>query len=107
MIRTKRISTKARQESFIASMLSDVPESQRGQVILAAAKGLGGSLHMAKFVICPVCGQNTLPAEYRHGIRRCRNCCYYNQQSFSPERIAETIADSLAWWTYHNRKAVA
>lgn len=106
MRRTKKISTKARQERVIARILSEMPESQRAQVIMAAAKGLGGSLHVTAMMPCPVCGLKTLEAEFRHGIRRCRNCCYYNPQSFSPEKIAETIADSLAWWTSH-RKAEA
>ena len=87
-------------------MLSDVPESQRGQIILAAARNLGGTLHVTAMVPCPVCGQKTLPAEYSHGVKRCRNCCYYNLQMFSPERIAETIADSLAWMTAHGKSVM-
>ena len=106
MRRSKKISTKRRQEGLIARMLSEVPEEARTAVMLKAVQGLGGSLHVTTMVRCPVCGQKTLEAEFRHGTRRCRNCCYYNQQSFSPERIAETIADSLAWWTSH-RRAVA
>jgi hypothetical protein len=86
--------------------LSSLSDDEKTAVMRAAVKGLGGSLHVAKFVTCPICGRNTLEAEFRHGIRRCRNCCYYNQQSFSPERVAETISDSLGWWTSH-RKAVA
>jgi ribosomal protein L37AE/L43A len=102
MRKIKKITVKARLDAAIES----IPEADRTTRVRAALQGLGGSLHMTTMVPCPVCGQNTLPAEYSHGIRRCRNCCYYNQQTFSPEIIAETIADSLSWMRAHD-KAVA
>lgn len=98
----KKITTKAR----LAAAIEAIPEADRTARIRAALQGLGGTLHLTAMVFCPVCGQKTLPAEYSHGIRRCRNCCYYNQQTFSPERTSETIADSVAWMTAHG-KAVA
>ena len=79
MRRSKKISTKRRQEGLIARMLSEVTEEACTAVMLKAVQGLGGSLHVTTMVRCPVCGQKTLEAEFRHGTRRCRNCCYYNQ----------------------------
>ena len=102
MRKTKKITVKSRLDALIDS----IPEADRTATVQAVIKGLGGTLHVTAMVPCPVCGQNTLPAEYSHGVKRCRNCCYYSQQSFSPETIAETIADSLGWMRAHG-KAVA
>ncbi|MHB8117879.1 MAG: hypothetical protein ACYDHX_04005 [Methanothrix sp.] len=107
MRKIKRISTKARQVAAIAARLEGLSDDEKTAVMLKAVQGLGGSLHVTAMVPCPVCGQNTLPAEYSHGVKQCRSCCYYNQQTFSAERIAETIADSLAWMTAHGKRAVA
>jgi hypothetical protein len=96
---SKKITVKSRLDQAINA----IPEADRTATVRAAIKGLGGTLHVTAMVHCPVCGQKTLPAEYSHGIKRCRNCCYYNQQTFSAERISETITDSLSWMTTHGK----
>ena len=103
MRRRAKITTEARLDSVINA----IPEADRTARIRAALVGLNlGTMHITAMVPCPVCGQNTLPAEYRHGIRQCRNCTYYNQQNFSAEQDAEVIADSRHWAISHG-KAVA
>jgi hypothetical protein len=99
MRKTKKITVKSRLDALIES----IPEADRTATIQAALQGLGGSMHVTPMVPCPVCGQKTLPAEYSHGVRRCRNCCYYNQQSFGQEQVTETIADSLSWMRAHDK----
>jgi len=66
----KKITVKARLDAAIEA----IPEADRTVRIRAAMKGLGGSMHVTAMVPCPVCGQKTLPAEYSHGIKQCRNC---------------------------------
>jgi len=99
---SKKITAKARLDAAIEA----IPEADRAATIRAALQGLGGTMHVTAMVLCPVCGQNSLPAEHRHGIRKCRNCCYFNQQTFSAEQTSETIADTRAWMQAHG-KAVA
>jgi hypothetical protein len=105
-MRKMTVSTKARQEAAIAARLEGLSDDEKSAVMYRAIQGLGGSMHVTAMVPCPVCGLRTLPAEYRHGVKRCRNCCYYNQQTFSPEQIAEAVNDSRAWMQAHG-KAVA
>ncbi len=98
----KKISTKARLDA----MIERIPEADRTATISAALKGLGGSLHVTAMEICPVCGQDKLPTEYRHGIRRCRNCPHYENENASQEARNESMNDTRNWMLVHG-KAVA
>ena len=102
MKRPAKTSTKAR----LGAMIESIPEEARTAAISAALQGMGGSMHVTAVDACPVCGQKAFPAQYRHGIRQCRNCPHYEKEGASPEARNDIIADSRAWMMAH-RKAVA
>ena len=76
MKQPKKIHEKEAQERAIDRLLSDVPEEDRGLVIMHALKQAGGltrGMHQ-KFEECPSCHKNLVPVVPYQGIKRCRNC---------------------------------
>lgn len=102
MKRPAKITTKARPDAAIEA----IPEADRAATIRAALQGLGGTMHVTAMVPCPVCGQNRLPAEYKHGIRKCRNCPHYELETATGADRNASLADTRAWMQAHG-KAVA
>lgn len=103
MSRSKKITIGQRLNAQIEA----IPEAERSAVVLAAIRGMGHIFPVPQYEICPICGDNRMQAEFRHGWRRCGNCCHYEEQDATAERRAEIEADSRRWMQIHHRPIIA
>lgn len=103
MPRSKKITIKQRLQAQIEA----IPEAERSAVVLAAIRSMGPAFPAPQYEVCPVCGDQRMYAEFRHGWRRCGNCCHYEEQNATAERRAEIEADSRRWMQIHHRPIIA
>ncbi len=99
MSRSKKITIERR----LRDQIEAIPDDRRTEAVLAAIHSIKPLLVVHEYETCPVCGERRMPVEFRHGWKRCGNCCHYEEQNATSERCAEIEAESRRWMEIHHR----